>query len=185
MRRRAYKLLREDWSPKWQLELKRCWEKWHDYECALMIVDNLDPAYLVQHIDRLGEDLNSGGHVARLYLRACEVESGLLKKLRRLDGITFAYVSAQLSREISHRLAQQLLREYKHDSRLGILAWSLGKLGHWDLLSKLSAEVEDLDAELRRRQMKQWGMEYLDEDQPLNNGATESLLARSPATESS
>lgn len=157
MRKRAYKLLRRDWHPTWEADVRRCWEKWHELECALVIVDHFDSAFVVQHIDRLADDLN-GTHIVQLYLRACAVDESHLVKLRKLDGITYAYVAARLSKSIHKRVARQLLREYRQDARLGILAWSLGKLGHWDLLVELSEGVETLEEDMRRRDMARWGI---------------------------
>jgi hypothetical protein len=51
MRRRAYKLMKEDWSPSWKSELRRCWEQWHETECALMIVERFELKFLIKHID--------------------------------------------------------------------------------------------------------------------------------------
>lgn len=158
MRTRAYGLLRRDWRSVWESDVQRCWEKWHESVCALLIVDHFDAAFLVQHNERLASDLRDGAHVARLYLRACAVDHSLLTKLRKLDGITYAYVSARLSKSVPRRIASQLLRKYKRDVRLGILAWSLGKLGHWDLLVELSSDVETLEEERRHRDLERWGI---------------------------
>jgi len=123
-----------------------------------VIVDHFDVAFLVQHIERLAIDLNDGASVARLYLRACTVDAGLLTKLRKRDGITYAYVSARLSKSIPKRVASQLLRQYQQDTRLGILAWSLGRLGYWELVVKLSVDVATLEEEIHRRDLERWGI---------------------------
>lgn len=185
MRKRAYKLLRRDWSTRWESDLQHCWEQWHESECALLIVDHFEAAFLIQQIDRLAEDLNNGAHVARLYLRACAIDSGLWTKLRKLDGITYAYVSARLFKNIPKRVARQLLRNYKHDARLGILAWSLGKLGHWDLLTELSANVEKLEEEMHRRDFERWGLKYPADNKLATSKAKELPPTPPPATESS
>jgi hypothetical protein len=52
--------------------------------------------------------------------------------------------------------AKKLLKEYRNDARLGILAWSLGKLGHWNLLVDLSEEVEDIESSNKRTTMSAW-----------------------------
>lgn len=185
MRKRAYKLIRRDWSARWESEVQHCWEQWHEWECALLIVDHFEAAFLVQHIDRLAQDLNNLAYVGRLYLRACPIDAGLWAKLRKLDGITYTYVSARLFQNIPKRVARQLVRNYKHDPRLGILAWSLGKLGHWDLLTELSASVEKLEEEMRRRDFERWGLEYPADNKLASSSATPLPPAPPPATESS
>lgn len=106
MRKRAYKLLRRDWSPRWESDLQHCWERWHESECALLIVDHFEDAFLIQQIDQLTEDLDNGAHVGRLFLRACSIDSGLWTKLRKLDGITYAFTSPH----VCSRKSQSALR---------------------------------------------------------------------------
>lgn len=160
MRKRAYKLLRREWNPKWESDIRRCWEEWHELESALLIVEHFDVLFLIQHIKELEVDLIDGSYVARLYIRACSVDDKLLGRLKRFDGITYAYVSSRLSKSISKRVAKQLMRRYEYDERLGILAWSLGKLGHWDLLEELSTNVEKLEKEKRHLEFERLGLEY-------------------------
>lgn len=158
LRRCAYRLLQRNWQPAWRSEIQRCWEQWHDLDCTHMIVEHFDVEFLVNHINQLTDDLNHGADVARLYLRACSFDAGLLTKLRKLDGITYAYVSARLSKTVPKRVASHLLRKYREDTRLGILAWSLGKFGYWSLLVKLSKDVAALEEELSRKSLEHWGV---------------------------
>jgi hypothetical protein len=158
MRRRAYKLMQEDWSPSWILNLERSWYEWHDQQCACMVVDHFETIFLMNNIDELARDLNDGAYLSRLYIRVVPVKPTLLKNLRKVDGITYAYVAARLRKRISRKEARNLLQQYEHDSRLGILAWSLGKLGHWDLLTDLASNISDIETRRRRRQYEEWGM---------------------------
>ena len=153
VRRRAYKLLLEDWTDEWKVAVEKAWAEWHESECALVIVEHFAPEYLVVHIDQLVDDLPDLASVGRLYLRACSNTPGLLRKLRQLDGITYAYVSARLSVPISSRVAGELLREHSLDGRLGILAWSLGRLGHWPLLVQLSKEVRGIEDRIQQQRL--------------------------------
>jgi hypothetical protein len=147
IRNRAYRILRRDWRSEWEHEIQSSWNKRHESECANVIVDHFEPTFLAQHIEQLSKDLKNDAQVARLYVRACTVDPRLLTILRKQDGITYAYVSARLGIGISKRVANQLLRKYEHDARLGILAWSLGKLGHWDFLVELSERVGAIEGE--------------------------------------
>jgi hypothetical protein len=180
MRRRAYKLMREDWSSFCKLHLKRRWKQWHEPESALMIVDRFEAAFLAKYIDQLAADLNDGAYISRLYIRACEAEPSLWKKLKKIDGITYAYVAARLGKTLRKATARQLIQEYEYDSRLGILAWSLGKLGHWQLLTELANNIDLLEKKRRRRQFENYGMDSDLIRKLLDQNATQSLPAPPP-----
>jgi hypothetical protein len=158
MRRRAYKLMQEDWSPSWITALERAWHEWHDQQCACMLVDHFEASFLVNHIDELATDLNDGAYLSRLYIHAVPAKPALWAKLRKVDGITYAYVAARLGKRIRNKEARDLLEQYEYDSRLGILAWSLGKLGHWDLLTDLAENISKIEEQKRRQQYEEWGM---------------------------
>ena len=159
MRRRAYKLMRDNWSSSFKPKLERSWKQWHESESALMIVDRFDPSFLVAHIDQLTRDLDDGALVSRLYLRASVADSGILKKLKRVDGITYAYVIARRGEKISVTMARQLMKRYEYDSRLPILAWSFARFGHWDLLVELANNVDVIEEQQRRRRFQDYGMD--------------------------
>jgi hypothetical protein len=155
IRKRGYKLLGTDWHHDWQPEIQRFWEKEHEADCAILIVDHFDPAFLVEHIDELTEDLPDAGSVARLYTRACTLAPRLLRKLWRLDGITYAYVSARLSRRITRSSARELLERFRLDDRLGILAWCYGRFGYWQLLVELAENVESIEETRREERLRE------------------------------
>jgi hypothetical protein len=147
-RKRAYRILLHDWHPTWKSEIQRLWNEQHESECAIVIVDHFDPAFLVQNVEQLARDLDNKAQVARLYFRACANDPSLLEKLRKQDGITYAYVSARLGIGISKRVVRNLLRNYERDPRLGILVWSLGKLGQWDQVVEISTRADTLEKEM-------------------------------------
>lgn len=158
MRKRGYKLMHEDWSASWITKLECSWHQWHDQQCACMVVDHFEPVFLIIHIDELARDLNDGAYLSRMYLRVVPVKPTLLTKLRDIDGITYAYVAARLRKRISKKEARNLLQQYEYDSRLGILAWSLGNLGHWDLLTDLANNINEIETRRRRREYEEMGM---------------------------
>ena len=138
--------------------LAEAWRTWRDLDAALLIVDQFESAFLVEHVKELASDLDGGAGMSRLFLRVASERPPLLARLRKRDGITYAYVCARLSKGLSARAATKLLKEYKNDARLGILTWSLGKLGHWSLLVDLSEEVKDLDNKQKQEQYKRLGL---------------------------
>jgi len=158
IRRRAYKLMHEDWSPSWIADLERSWYEWHDRQCACIVVDHFESIFLINHIDALAKDLNDGAYLSRLYIRVVPDKPRFLTKLRKIDGITYAYVAARLEKRISSKEARNLLQQYEFDSRLGILAWSLGRLGHWDLLTGFANNISEIEKRRSRRRYEEWGM---------------------------
>jgi len=157
-RKRAYRMMREDRRSRWKPMLAEAWRTWRDLDAALLIVDQFESAFLVEHVKELASDLDGGAGMSRLFLRVASERPPLLARLRKRDGITYAYVCARLSKGLSARAATKLLKEYKNDARLGILTWSLGKLGHWSLLVDLSEEVKDLDKKQKQEQYKRLGL---------------------------
>jgi hypothetical protein len=130
--------------------LAEAWRTWRDPDAALLIVDQFEIAFLAKHLEELATDLHGGAGMPKLFLRVAREWPSVLTQLRKSDGITYTYVRARLSKGLSVLEATRLLKEYKDDARLGILAWSLGKLGHWNLLVDLSEEVDGIEKKQQR-----------------------------------
>ena len=131
-RKRAYRMIRET-EEQVEADARRGRRTWRDPDAALLIVEQFENAFLAKHLEELATDLDGGRGMPRLFLRVASEWPAVLAQLRKSDGITYAYVCARLSKGLSVVEATRLLKEYKDDARLGILAWSLGKLGHWNL----------------------------------------------------
>jgi len=138
--------------------LAKAWRAWRDRDAAHLIVDQFESAFLLKHLEKLASDLDSGAGIPKLFLRVASEGPSVLTQLRKCDGITYAYVCARLSKAISVLEAKSLLKKYKDDARLGILVWSLGKLGHWNLLVDLSEEVEDIESKQERQHYERMGL---------------------------
>ena len=95
--------------------------------------------------------------MSKLFLRVASEWPSALGQLRKCDGITYAYVCACLSKTLSAGKAKRLFLEYKNDARLGILPWSLGKLGRSNLLVDLSEEVEDIENKQQKEHYERMG----------------------------
>lgn len=156
--KRAYKMMRQDRRIRWKPLLAKAWRTWRNRDAALLIVDQFEGAFLVKHFDKLASDLDGTGGISKLFLRVASEWPSVLAKLRQYDGITYAYVCARLSTAITRTEAKSLLKKYKNDARLGILAWCLGKFGHWKLLVDLSEEVQDIERKQQREQYNRMGV---------------------------
>jgi hypothetical protein len=151
-------MMREDRRSRWKPMLAEAWRTWRDPDAALLIVDQFESAFLVKHLEELATDLDASAGMPRLFLRVASESPSLLAQLRKCDGITYAYVCARLSKGFSVVEATRLLKEYKDDARLGILAWSLGKLGHWNLLVDLSEQVEEIENNQQQEHYERIGL---------------------------
>jgi hypothetical protein len=157
-RKRAYRMMRQNRRCRWKPMLAKAWHIWRDRDAALLIVDEFEVAFLLKHLEKLASDLNGCAGVPKLFLRVASSGPSVLLQLRKCDGITYAYICARLSQTIPVLEAKRLLKEYKNDSRLGILAWSLGKFGHWNLLVHLSEEVADIESKQQRDHYERMGL---------------------------
>ena len=137
--------------------LTKAWLTWRDRDAALLIVEQFESAFLIKNLEKLASDLNGGGGIPKLFLRVASESPSALPKLRKCDGITYAYVCARLSTPITLMEAKSLLNDYSDDSRLGILVWCLGKFGYWNLLVDLSEKVEEIDKKQQRKQYERLG----------------------------
>lgn len=141
----------------WKPMLAEAWRIWRDPDAALLIVEQFESAFLAKHLAELATDLDGRAGMPRLFLRVASEWPSVLAQLRKSDGITYAYVCARLSKGLSVVEATRLLKEYKDDARLGILAWSLGKLEHWNLLVDLSEEVDGIEKRLQGEHHERMG----------------------------
>jgi hypothetical protein len=157
-RKRAYRMMRQDRRIRWKPMLAKAWRAWRDRDAAHLIVDQFESAFLLKHLEKLASDLDGGAGIPKLFLRVASEGPSVLAQLRKCDGITYGYVCARLSKAISVLEAKSLLKKYKDDARLGILVWSLGKLGHWNLLIDLSEEVEDIERKQQRQHYERMGL---------------------------
>lgn len=78
--------------------------------------------------------LDQGWKLARLFLRLAELDADAPHELERLDSISYCYVLAKLGRTISNEKAMSIVEQNAGDERFGLLVWSIGKMGLWEVL---------------------------------------------------
>ena len=149
MRRRAYKVLKHNWSDTHQSTVKNSWQQHKDLECALLIVQSFPLAYIQKQFLELERVIIQAPpwHVAKLFLRIATVDSSKLKRLAELDEITYAYVSAKSKQPFTERQALHIFENNKLDDRIGLLLWCFGQMGLWSVLVKISNQAEILEKE--------------------------------------
>jgi hypothetical protein len=155
LRRRSYKLYVEEDGESRAL-LERAWRQHHDYEAAWLIVKTFSIPFLVDEKNALLKSLTEGWQLSRLYLRLAEAVPEPLDELLALDPISYIYVVAKRGIRPPIETVNQVLDLSLGDERLGLLLWSIGELGLWDVLDSLSHRLESIDDAQRARFLKKF-----------------------------
>lgn len=141
LRRRSYALYNPDHDPSRQL-LEQCWLEHRDVQAAWLIVKTFPPAFLVDEKAELLESLAEGWQLARFYLRIAESQPTAFEELLARDPISYLYVAAKRRVPPPLDIVEMIARENLSDDRYGLLLWSLGELGFWDVLVGLSQDID-------------------------------------------
>lgn len=140
VRKRAYKSLSVETDVPQKL-VENAWQQFRDPECAWLIVKTFPVDYLVQNRESLAVVLSEGWQLARLYLRIGEMNQHLLQELKAVDEISYCYVIAKLGLRLPAHEAKKFVDNSFTDERFGLLVWSLGRLGLWEALRYVQAQL--------------------------------------------
>jgi|SRR3972149_7534410 len=137
LRRYAYKLF--DITKNDLAILEKAWESKQDFENAKILIKNSCVPFLKKHLLEL-EDifLETPWFLGKLYLNIASKEKTLLKRLEKLDWITFAYVSTKLGVPLNKKRARVMFEEYKEHPNIGLFIWCLGQNGYWNLITEVA-----------------------------------------------
>lgn len=142
-RRRAYKKLDANWNVSYKDAIREIWNTRRDADCAKLIIDHFDVAYLNAHFFDLQEQVEDSWHFTKLYLRVSEVEPSKVEHLSQLDEITFAYVSTKLGKTFEAETALSMFERNKYDERLGLLIWCFGQMKLWAVLKTIEQDLDE------------------------------------------
>ena len=147
LRKQGAKILMATWDAPLAADLRLSWEKYSDYDCARLLIENDDVSYLCDQRRDLSTVSAGTWLLGRLYLRLAEIDASLVDEVEGIDPITFAYVLAKKGRRISPAKARKLANQYLHDDRFGLLVWSLGQMSLWTVVVELAKNYEQLGLE--------------------------------------
>jgi hypothetical protein len=159
MRRRGVKILRGRWNPAYGPLVEETWKLFPDSSIALLAVERLDEVFIRDHFNELVEQLNVGGYLARPFLRL--KDSLLTDTLASIDEITYCYVRAKEMRPLQRSEALSIFDRNKLDDRVGLLIWSFGQMGLWDVLETITRKANSvlkLKLEESRRRYAELGI---------------------------
>ncbi|CAE6724209.1 hypothetical protein [Paraburkholderia nemoris] len=141
LRRRSYKIY-DTKSVKSRALLEEAWRQNLDYEAGWLIVKTFPVEFLLAEKATLLQILTEGWQLSRFYLRISEAFPDELAELLERDPISYVYVAARLRIQLRVKLVREVLDSSEGDSRLGLLLWSIGELGLWDVLVSYVPQVE-------------------------------------------
>ncbi|MDR7336276.1 hypothetical protein [Roseateles asaccharophilus] len=144
IRRRGYKLVDKDKVPDVSA-IVAAWPEWGDPECAWLLVKLLPVADLAPMKAELLPSLDEGWKLSKLFLRLAELDADAPDELERLDSISYCYVLAKLGRAIPNEKAMSIVEQSAGDERFGLLVWSIGKMGLWEVLVWIQQRLPELE----------------------------------------
>lgn len=154
LRRRGYKLYDAE-SEESRVLLERAWREYEDSGATWWIVKTFPVLFLVAEKDALLNTLTEGWQLSRLYLRMAESAPEILEELLELDSISYIYVTAKRGIPPPVEIVERVLDCSLGDDRLGLLLWSIGELGLWDVLVGVTQRLEAVEAAQHLRFLKQ------------------------------
>ncbi len=141
-RRKGLAIINEDEIPVFKGRLERCAFEYRERKAALLMIQYFTPEYLFDRRTDFLSILDENWAVARLYLRAADYHAACLEELRDIDGITYAYAKAKSNSRLHEDEVMSLVEEYRHDERLGLLVWAIGKMKMWKILIHVADNYE-------------------------------------------
>lgn len=140
IRRRAYKSIAQGSDIPFEA-METTWQRFSDPECAWLIVKTFPVDFLLAHRTELEAILTEGWQFSRLYMRIGEVDPSVLKDLKSKDEISYCYVMAKLKMPIQVDEAIHIVNRMSNDDRFGLLVWSFGQLGLWEVLQHIEEQL--------------------------------------------
>jgi len=133
IRNRGYKQLLAEWDGKYKSKIVKNWADYKDYYAARLMIENLSEKELSLFKSSLVESVLPW-QLSRLYMKLAAKKASLLKELKKIDPISYAYVMVKLGNKISQAEGEVLLSKNYKDERVGLLLWCLGHSGLWKVI---------------------------------------------------
>lgn len=131
VRASGYKAARQTLNdPGFHPEIERVWRKFHDPECASLVVDRMPLEFLLAEFNELDTALLGFLSRARLYIRAAQENPSLLERLQKDDEVAWTYVKVKLNHPpLTTEEALALFWRNELHAQLALLLWCFGQMG--------------------------------------------------------
>lgn len=133
LRSRGHKQLLMEWGGEYKSKIVENWVNYKDYYAARLMIENLSAKDLSLYKSSLVENIPPW-QLSRLYMKLVAQKKSLLKELKEIDPISYAYVMVKLDNKISQSEGEALLSKSYKDERVGLLLWCLGHSGLWKVI---------------------------------------------------
>jgi hypothetical protein len=132
-RNRAYKKIRSNWNKHHQQKIEDNWNNFKDSYCLGIIIDYFPPEYLFDNFLVLTKYCLPYQR-SKLFLKLGNKDSQLINVIRDTDQISYSYILVKLNKKVTEMEAQQFLNNNCNDDRIGLLIWSFGQMGLWNVI---------------------------------------------------
>lgn len=136
-RRRGLKYLLGNFKKKYEEQVLNVWDQFHDFETLKLIVYNFPTEYLFESRKMLAGHIEEGWLASKLYLKIGKEHPEVLDELLDYGTPTYCYCLAKLQLMLPVEKKKGIQLNTEND---GLLLWSLGRLGEWQLIEKLEKQ---------------------------------------------
>lgn len=138
-RRKAYKLILDNYKNEYKNILTSVWISHQEVECCHAMIQHLDAELLLNFRDTLLTVCTKGWLISKLYIKLGKEHPDILHELCRYNSETYCYCLWKLNLKLQPISASCLL-EQCHDKKF--LIWCLGRLAEWELIMEIFIKTD-------------------------------------------
>src|SRR5690554_5430167 len=132
-RDRSYKRLYINWDKKYSEVIEQVWHSFHDANCLRIILNHFPVKFLLDNYKDILEHTQPF-QASKLFIKIGTINHNLIEELKDIDEVSYCYVLTKFDKIISNNEARRILLNNYKDDRIGLLLWSFGQMGLWDLI---------------------------------------------------
>lgn len=156
----GYKILRYKWDGRFAKRLEKAWRRYLDAEATRLIIDRFSTEFLRENFQLIVDSAETSWNLRRLYLRVALHDLELLKQLRKTDEISYIYVAAKINHRVTSREALAIFNRHLDNADVGLLMWSFGQLGLWQVLDNIRTRLSEIERARFAKMMATSGTTY-------------------------
>lgn len=132
-RNRAFMRINSRWNKKYQTIIEQVWQTHRDKYCLGIILNHFPISFLFNNYKELLQ-FTEPWQTSKLFLKLGEINLEIVNELKEIDNISYSYVLAKLDKKLSESEAREFIKNNYTDERIGLLLWSFGQMGLWDII---------------------------------------------------
>jgi len=135
LRKRAYRQIENDFDKYYEKKLKQTFRNYQDEYLIWFLLKNFSDEFAYENYDYFIKSCNNY-QLSKLFLKVTKIKPELIKTLKKIDDISYSYVTAKNNLPFTDREAIELISRNENDERFGLLIWSIGQHGKWKILKE-------------------------------------------------